>query len=79
MPLLLWLPWLGNAPLRDWDEAGIARTALEFAQAADLNGLLPTRWGEPYLNKPQVSTCWWPWPFVLGEPTRRCCAWCQQC
>ena len=48
----LWLPWLGNVPLRDWDEAGIARTALEFAQAADLNGLLPTRWGEPYLNKP---------------------------
>ena len=49
---ILWLPWLGNAPLRDWDEAGIARTALEFAQAADLNGLLPTRWGEPYVNKP---------------------------
>ena len=49
---VLWLPWLGNVPLRDWDEAGIARTALEFAQAADLNGLLPTRWGEPYLNKP---------------------------
>ncbi|MYJ59688.1 MAG: glycosyltransferase, partial [Synechococcus sp. SB0672_bin_6] len=48
----LWLPWLGNVPLRDWDEAGIARTSLEFAQAADLNGLLPTRWGEPYLNKP---------------------------
>lgn len=48
----LWLPWLGNVPLRDWDEAGIARTALEFAQAADLNGLLPTSWGEPYLNKP---------------------------
>ena len=48
----LWLPWLGNVPLRDWDEAGIARTALEFAQAADFNGLLPTRWGEPYLNKP---------------------------
>ena len=49
---VLWLPWLGNVPLRDWDEAGIARIALEFAQAADLNGLLPTRWGEPYLNKP---------------------------
>ncbi|WP_025781666.1 ArnT family glycosyltransferase [Candidatus Synechococcus spongiarum] len=49
---VLWLPWLGNVPLRDWDEAGIARTALEFAQAVDLNGLLPTRWGEPYLNKP---------------------------
>ena len=48
----LWLPWLGNVPLRDWDEAGIARTALEFAQAADLNGLLPTRWGGDYLNKP---------------------------
>ena len=49
---VLWLPWLGNVPLRDWDEAGIARTALELAQVADLNGLLPTRWGEPYLNKP---------------------------
>jgi len=48
----LWLPWLGNAPLRDWDEATIARIALEFAQAADLNGLLPTHWDEPYLNKP---------------------------
>ena len=49
---VLWLPWLGNVPLRDWDEAGIAQTALEFAQAVDLNGLLPSRWNEPYLNKP---------------------------
>ncbi|MCY4055303.1 MAG: glycosyltransferase [Cyanobacteria bacterium MAG CAR4_bin_6] len=49
---VLWLPWLGNVPLRDWDEAGIAQTALEFAQAVDLNGLLPSRWDEPYLNKP---------------------------
>lgn len=59
MPLLLWLltcvlwlPWLGNVPLRDWDEADYARVALEFAQAVDLNGLLPTGWGEPYLYKP---------------------------
>ena len=49
---VLWLPWLGNVPLRDWDEASYARTALEFAQAADLNGLLPTHWGEPWLYKP---------------------------
>ena len=49
---VLWLPWLGNVPLRDWDEASYARTALEFAQAVDLNGLLPTHWGEPWLYKP---------------------------
>ncbi|TGH20965.1 MAG: phospholipid carrier-dependent glycosyltransferase, partial [Aphanocapsa feldmannii 277cI] len=50
--LLLWLPWLGNLPLRDWDEAGIAQTALEFARSSDFQQLLPTRWGDPYLNKP---------------------------
>lgn len=73
VPLLLWLltcavwlPWLGNVPLRDWDEAGIARTALEFAQATDLNGLLPTRWGEPYLNKPPGLHLLVAWAIRLG-------------
>ena len=62
----LWLPWLGNVPLRDWDEAGIARTALEFAQAADLNSLLPTRWGEPYLNKPPGLHLLVAWAIRMG-------------
>jgi len=70
----LWLPWLGNLPLRDFDEAGIARTALEFAQAADFNRLLPTRWGEPYLNKPRGSIFWLPLPSVLAEAVRLRCA-----
>ncbi|MFM7314795.1 MAG: ArnT family glycosyltransferase [Cyanobium sp.] len=57
--LLLWLAavtlaltGLGHVPLRDWDEAIASRVALELSQARGMAQLLPTFWGEPYLNKP---------------------------
>ncbi|WP_411867957.1 ArnT family glycosyltransferase [Vulcanococcus limneticus] len=43
---------LGDLPLRDWDEGIVARVALETSQAPWSKKLLPTYWGEPYLNKP---------------------------
>ncbi len=43
---------LGDLPLRDWDEGIVARVALETSQAPWNQKLLPTYWGEPYLNKP---------------------------
>ena len=27
LTLVIWLPWLGNAPLRDWDEGIVASVA----------------------------------------------------
>jgi hypothetical protein len=58
--LLLLLPGL-DLPLRDWDEGIVAQVALERSEALrqfwqsprELTALLlPTYWGEPYLNKP---------------------------
>ena len=43
---------LGNLPLRDFDEATVARVALELSQKNGLDRLLPTIWDKPYLNKP---------------------------
>ena len=43
---------LGNLPLRDFDEATVARVALELNQKTGLDRLLPSIWGQPYLNKP---------------------------
>ena len=43
---------LWHAPLRDWDEALVARVALELSNTPWPHWLLPTQWGEPYLNKP---------------------------
>jgi len=43
---------LGNLPLRDFDEATVARVAFELNQKSGLDRLLPTLWGQPYLNKP---------------------------
>ena len=43
---------LGNIPLRDFDEATVARVALELSQKNGLDRLLPTLWDQPYLNKP---------------------------
>jgi len=43
---------LGNLPLRDFDEATVARVALELNQKSGLDQLLPTLWDQPYLNKP---------------------------
>ncbi|MEB3266643.1 MAG: hypothetical protein VKN13_08530 [Cyanobacteriota bacterium] len=50
--LVLHLTGLASEPLRDWDEAIVARVALELSQRQGLDQLLPTFWGEPYLNKP---------------------------
>ena len=43
---------LGNLPLRDFDEATVARVALELSEKSGLDRLLPFIWDEPYLNKP---------------------------
>ena len=43
---------LGNLPLRDFDEATVARVALELNQKSGLDRLLPSLWDRPYLNKP---------------------------
>ena len=43
---------LGNLPLRDFDEATVARVALELNQKSGLERLLPSIWDKPYLNKP---------------------------
>ena len=59
--LLLWLAAvlllthnLGALPLRDWDEALVARVAEEISLRPFPSNLLPTLWGEPYANKPPL-------------------------
>ena len=42
---------LGDLPLRDFDEATVARVALELRHGLGEAPLLPTIWGLPYLNK----------------------------
>ena len=51
--LLLWLVaivlalhGLGNLPLRDWDEAIVARVSLEISRGAWQDALLPTYLGK---------------------------------
>ena len=46
LTLCLWLPGLGNLPLRDWDEGRVATVA------RSTTGLLPMKWDRSYLNKP---------------------------
>ncbi|WP_114994384.1 glycosyltransferase family 39 protein [Synechococcus sp. UW179A] len=48
---VLSLVGLGNVPLRDFDEATVARVALELHQGQGEAAWLPTLWGNPYLNK----------------------------
>ncbi len=43
---------LGNLPLRDWDEALVARVSLELSRQPWSEPALPTYLGQPYLNKP---------------------------
>jgi len=50
--LCLWLPWLGNLPLRDWDEALIASISHSTMGQDGFDRLLPIRWDGIYLNKP---------------------------
>ena len=42
---------LGDLPLRDFDEATVARVALELRHGLGEAPLLPTLWNQPYLNK----------------------------
>ncbi|MCB4408184.1 glycosyltransferase family 39 protein [Synechococcus sp. MU1642] len=42
---------LGDLPLRDFDEATVARVSLEFRHGLGGAPLLPTLWDKPYLNK----------------------------
>ena len=46
LTLALWLPGLGDLPLRDWDEGRIATVA------RSTETLLPMKWDHAYLNKP---------------------------
>jgi len=79
--LLLWLVavslaliGLGNVPLRDWDEAIVARVSLELSRSPGMGGLLPTYLGEPYGNKPPglhlaIATAIRLWAWVHGDPS----------
>ena len=42
---------LGDLPLRDFDEATVARVAFELRHGLGEAPLLPTLWNQPYLNK----------------------------
>lgn len=50
--LFLWLIFLGNVPLRDWDEGTRALIGREIYRTG--NWLHPTIYGEPYLLKPPL-------------------------
>ncbi|BAY64426.1 glycosyl transferase family protein [Calothrix brevissima NIES-22] len=50
--LVLWLIFLGNSPLRDWDEGTYAIVAREIYRNG--NWLYPTLNGEPFLLKPPL-------------------------
>lgn len=57
LTLCLWLPWLGNQPLRDWDEGLVATVARSTWQQVVqgqhlLDGLIAYKWEGAYLNKP---------------------------
>jgi 4-amino-4-deoxy-L-arabinose transferase-like glycosyltransferase len=54
--LFLWLIFLGNLPLRDWDEGTIAQVAREIWRnpVDKMVWLYPTLGGEPYHNKPPL-------------------------
>jgi 4-amino-4-deoxy-L-arabinose transferase-like glycosyltransferase len=52
--LVLLFTHLGALPLRDWDESLVARVAEEISLRPFPQNLLPTLWGDPYLNKPPL-------------------------
>ncbi len=53
LTLLIWLPWLGNVPLRDWDEALVAGVARSTTTQPAWDWLLAIKNSEAiYLNKP---------------------------
>ena len=50
--LVIWLPWLGNQPLRDWDEGIVASVAHATMSQTGLERLIAIQWADAYLNKP---------------------------
>lgn len=52
--LVLLFSHLGEVPLRDWDEGLVARVAEEISLRPFPGQLLPTLWGDHYLNKPPL-------------------------
>lgn len=54
--LVLWLIFLGNSPLRDWDEGTVAQVARDIWRSpfGEMRWLYPTLSGEPYHNKPPL-------------------------
>lgn len=72
LAVCLALVGLGNVPLRDWDEAIVARVSLELSRSPWLGGLLPTYLGEPYENKPPglhlaIATAMRLWDWTRGD------------
>ncbi|MBW4556581.1 MAG: glycosyltransferase family 39 protein [Trichormus sp. ATA11-4-KO1] len=66
--LILWLIFLGNSPLRDWDEGTVAQVAREIwrAPVGSMRWLYPTLAGEPYHNKPPLIHLLIAWAYFLG-------------
>ena len=58
--LVVWLPWLGNQPLRDWDEGIVASVAHATMSQTGLDRLIAIQWTNAYLNKPPGATQPWP-------------------
>ena len=75
---------LGDLPLRDFDEATVARVALELRHGLGEAPLMPTLWEQPYLNKAPglhslialvISTTTRP----TSSPRSGRSAWCRHC
>ncbi|MEH2285215.1 MAG: glycosyltransferase family 39 protein [Nostoc sp.] len=66
--LFLWLIFLGNSPLRDWDEGTVAQVAREIWRAplGSMHWLYPTLGGEPYYNKPPLMHLLIAWTYSIG-------------
>ncbi|BCL36745.1 ArnT family glycosyltransferase [Nostoc sp. MS1] len=66
--LTLWLIFLGECPLRDWDEGTIAQVARDIWQApsGSFRWLYPTLAGEPYHNKPPLMHLLIAWAYSIG-------------
>jgi 4-amino-4-deoxy-L-arabinose transferase-like glycosyltransferase len=66
--LILWLIFLGNSPLRDWDEGTVAQVAREIwrAPVGSMGWLYPVLRDQPYHNKPPLIHILIAWTYSLG-------------
>lgn len=66
--LVLWLIFLGNSTLRDWDEGTVAQVAREIwrAPTGSWRWLYPTLGSEAYHNKPPLMHILIAWAYSLG-------------